>query len=52
MPRVGFEDTITVFKLAETVHALDRAAIVIGSFFTTSIKLIISLHSKFKKLKS
>jgi hypothetical protein len=30
MPRVGFEPTIPVFELAKTVHALDRAAIVIG----------------------
>jgi hypothetical protein len=30
MPRVGFEHTIPVFELAKTVHALDRAAIVIS----------------------
>jgi hypothetical protein len=30
MPRVGFEPTIPVFELAKTVHALDRAATVIG----------------------
>jgi hypothetical protein len=30
MPRVGFEPTIPVFERAKTVHALDRAAIVIG----------------------
>jgi hypothetical protein len=30
MPRVGFEQTITAFERAKTVHALDRAAIVIG----------------------
>jgi hypothetical protein len=30
MPRVGFETTITVFELVKTVHALDRAATVIG----------------------
>jgi hypothetical protein len=29
MPRVGFEPTILVFELEETVHALDRAATVI-----------------------
>jgi hypothetical protein len=29
MPRMGFEPTITVFELAKTVHALDRAAAVI-----------------------
>jgi hypothetical protein len=30
MPLVGFEHTIPVFERAKTVHALDRAAIVIG----------------------
>jgi hypothetical protein len=30
MPRVGFELTILVFEWAKTVHALDRAATVIG----------------------
>jgi hypothetical protein len=30
MPRLGFEPTIPVFELAKTVHALDRAATVIG----------------------
>jgi hypothetical protein len=31
MPRVGFEPTITVLERAKTVHALDRAAAVIGN---------------------
>jgi hypothetical protein len=30
MPQVEFEPTILVFEQAKTVHALDRAAIVIG----------------------
>jgi exosome complex RNA-binding protein Csl4 len=30
MPQVGFELTIPVFVRAKTVHALNRAAIVIG----------------------
>jgi hypothetical protein len=30
MPRVGFERTTPVFERAKTVHALDRAATVIG----------------------
>jgi hypothetical protein len=30
MPRVGLEPTTPVFERAETVHALDRAATVIG----------------------
>jgi hypothetical protein len=33
MPRVGFEPTIPVLQLRKTVHALDRAATVIGYFF-------------------
>jgi hypothetical protein len=40
MPRVGFESTIPVFERAKTVHALDRAATVIGSlaaYLTTYI---------------
>jgi hypothetical protein len=31
MPRVAFESTILAFELAKTVHALDRAATVMGS---------------------
>jgi hypothetical protein len=30
MPRVGFEPTIPVFEREKKVHALDRAATVIG----------------------
>jgi hypothetical protein len=30
MPRVEFEPTTPVFERAKTVHALDRAATVIG----------------------
>jgi hypothetical protein len=30
MPQVGFEPTIPVFERVKTVHALDRAATVIG----------------------
>jgi hypothetical protein len=32
MPQVGFEPMIPVFKRAKTVHALDRAATMIGYF--------------------
>jgi hypothetical protein len=32
MPRVGFEPTIPVFEGVKTVHALDRAATMIGCF--------------------
>jgi hypothetical protein len=31
MPRLGFEPTIPVFERAKKVHALDRAATVIGT---------------------
>jgi hypothetical protein len=31
MPRVGFEPTIPVFERAKNVHAVDRAATVIGT---------------------
>jgi hypothetical protein len=31
MPRMGFEPTIPAFERAKNVHALDRAATVIGS---------------------
>jgi hypothetical protein len=43
MPQVGFETTIPVLELAKTVHALHRAATVIG------FKLMYSLF--FKKLQ-
>jgi hypothetical protein len=39
MPRVGFESTIPVFERAKTVHALDRAATAIGTYFHTELKL-------------
>jgi hypothetical protein len=35
MPRMGFEPTISVSKQAKTVHALDRAATVIGLNMTS-----------------
>jgi hypothetical protein len=34
MPRVGFELTILVFERAKTIHALERAATVIGNVKT------------------
>jgi hypothetical protein len=43
MPRVGFEPMIPVFERTKTVHALDRAATVIGYYSTTV--LIISFHT-------
>jgi hypothetical protein len=40
MPEVGFKSTIPVFERAKMVHALDRAANVIGTF--TCSRIIIS----------
>jgi hypothetical protein len=40
MPQVGFEPTIPVFERAKTVHALDRAATVIGALVSPFIKSI------------
>jgi hypothetical protein len=37
MPRVGFEPTITVFKRAKTVHALDSTATVISDIATNRL---------------
>jgi hypothetical protein len=42
MPQERFEPTIPVFVKTKTVHALDRAAIVIGIFFL-SLSLLHSL---------
>jgi hypothetical protein len=38
MPRVGFQPMIPEFERAETVHALDRAATVIGCLQHSAIK--------------
>jgi hypothetical protein len=40
MPQVGFKPTIPVFERAKRVHALDRAAAVIGLDNTTNMNLI------------
>jgi hypothetical protein len=47
MPPVGFEHTISVLELAKTVHALDRAAIVIGDTIISEHYLFIYLNSFF-----
>jgi hypothetical protein len=41
MPQVGFESTISVFERAETVHALGRAAIVIGVQMIYSLQVFL-----------
>jgi hypothetical protein len=40
MPWVGFEPTIPASERAKTVHALDRAATVIGSYYITNTNTI------------
>jgi hypothetical protein len=42
MPQVGFEPTVQVFERAKTVHALDRAATVIGHIIIYWSKRVIS----------
>jgi hypothetical protein len=39
MPLVRFEPPFPLFELAKTVHAFDRAATVIGTFFILVCKL-------------
>jgi hypothetical protein len=41
MPRVEFEPTIPAFQRAKSVHALDRASIVIGEEVLMFLKLIL-----------
>jgi hypothetical protein len=43
MPRVGFEPTIPVFERTKTVHALKRAATVIGPFLS---HIDIKIHQR------
>jgi hypothetical protein len=45
MPPVGFEPTIPVFDLVKTVHALDRAATVIGDSVTRRVLFFYFLPS-------
>jgi hypothetical protein len=44
MPQVGFKPIFPVFERAKTVHALDRAATVIGFFRSTIIQLSSILY--------
>jgi hypothetical protein len=46
MPQVGFEPMIPVFHRVTTVHALDRAATVIGGGGTDPLFLISALKRK------
>jgi hypothetical protein len=39
MPCVGFKPTIPGFEQAKTVHALDRAATVIGILVITTVQI-------------
>jgi hypothetical protein len=42
MPRMEFEPTIPVFERVRTVHALDRAATVIGQKYITGYNITVS----------
>jgi hypothetical protein len=46
MPRMGFEPTILVFEREKTVHALDRAAPVIGfpMYYLCEIKMQVNIY--------
>jgi hypothetical protein len=54
---MGFQRTIPAFEQAKTVHALDRAATVIGKFIFTlwrelcSFLAFLSLSRQFRSLK-
>jgi hypothetical protein len=49
----GFEPTISAFERAKTVHALDRAATVIGFFFVyTLLKITVTTAHKTKSSMS
>jgi hypothetical protein len=41
MPGVGLEPTVPAFERAKTVHALDRAATVIGKPEMAEVKYIV-----------
>jgi hypothetical protein len=43
MPLVGFETTVLVFERAKMVHALDRAATVIGLMVDQEVKTFLFL---------
>jgi hypothetical protein len=45
MLRVGFEPTMPVIKRAKTIHALDRAAVLIAKRFTVVAEIKTSVHT-------
>jgi hypothetical protein len=49
MPRVRFEPTIPGFERAKIVHALDRAATVIGCFFFVMLLIYVTTISILKR---
>jgi hypothetical protein len=55
MPPVGFEPSISVLEQTKTVHALDRAATVIGRFlirniyYTFLVPVVIFLHPSHRR---
>jgi hypothetical protein len=54
MPKVGFQPTIPKFERAKTVHALDRAATVIGDYTFIKYKSskIVLLTLPYRKIHS
>jgi hypothetical protein len=50
MPRVGFEPTIPVFERAKPVHALDRAAAVIGSDVLIPVSSFVRISTAVDKI--
>jgi hypothetical protein len=42
MPRVGFEPRIPVFERTKALHALDRAATVIGTVYITTSHCVLT----------
>jgi hypothetical protein len=49
MPCVGFEPTIPAFERAKTVHALDRAAAVIGNAIYNAAAVITAMNNRKRK---
>jgi cobalamin synthase len=47
MPQLGFETTIPVFERSKTVHALDRAATVVGTVGVTLGNFVVILTTSF-----
>jgi hypothetical protein len=49
IPRVGFEPTVPEFERAKTVHALERAATVIGNWLALAMEMRWGVRTDFKQ---